>query len=524
MKELTRSMMTEDLDELVRLLAETHPDPFRHFGGPVSFYDAAHQLLDSLPSTLSSMQFWRLLSSFVARLDDGHTAIYYEQPPDTRRWPANFGIVGEGLYVESVRQSEWLPLLGAQLTGIDGVPWSVLFDRQRQLQGSDNFIDALRRLTKTLSSRPLLAALLDYDQEPSTIQVELKPAYHQAPAIYEWLWDAYDHPLMAPASAVHCPEIGSGGMSWGFVNDDHDIACLRIGELMDYREAFEDWYMSVFWRPIQEAWAQHFPHEPFQKEAVPQLLARIPSACETLDTLFQAAQAYNTSWLIVDLRFATGGHSLLESILRYALYGSRAFWNDESGYQVPRYSPLYLKNYHALPEGASLKWGGYDFRDKRAWQKRKHQRLNPITRKQAEKEWEQEIEGIPTLAKWVQAQSTQKKRWSPQVLMVTSAHTYSAGFDVAAMLWRHGARHFGVAPAQAGNCFIDVLHFELPHSQCRGIISYKESWLFPENPEIGTVLSPKFPLTYETLSGYGFDPHAGIRLALEYIQGHRETF
>ncbi|WP_053959365.1 hypothetical protein [Sulfobacillus thermosulfidooxidans] len=525
MKQLTRSMMTEDVEELVQLLVESHPDPFRHFGGPVSFYDAATRLLDSLPETSSPTQFWRLLSPFVARLRDGHTRILCEQPPDAGRWPAEFGIVGEQLYVQSVRQRDLLPLLGAQLMGIDGVSWSELCDRQQQLQGSDNVIDNLRRLTQNMASRSLLAALLDYDQKMNTMRFALKRPHHQQSEIYEWSWDAYDHDVIVPASTVHCPPLDTGSITWGFLDENHDIACLRVGELMNYREAFEEWNHMGFQRPIEAAWSKHFPDEPFQVQALPKLLSRIPSACETLENLWQAALTNHTTWLIVDLRGAIGGNSLFETILLYGLYGLDAVLENDGGYQIPRYSPLYLKNYRVLPDGASLKLGGYDFRDQREWQKRRRTPLCSASRKQAEaeKQWEQWIESIPTLAKWVHRQTTKKTRWSPKVLMVTGANTYSAGFDVAAMLWSHGAKHFGTAPAQAGNCFIDVLHFALPHSCCYGTISYKESWRFPENPEIGTILTPQFPLTYEMLSRYDFDPNASIRMALEYIQRRRES-
>ncbi|MEZ4573269.1 MAG: hypothetical protein R2849_23720 [Thermomicrobiales bacterium] len=46
-----------------------------------------------------------------------------------------------------------------------------------------------------------------------------------------------------------------------------------------------------------------------------------------------------------------------------------------------------------------------------------------------------------------------------EVTVLTSARTYSAGFDMAAMLYKHGATIVGAPSSQAGNCFIDTLRY-----------------------------------------------------------------
>lgn len=107
--------------------------------------------------------------------------------------------------------------------------------------------------------------------------------------------------------------------------------------------------------------------------------------------------------------------------------------------------------------------------------------------------------------------------WTPEVLVLTSADTFSAGFDLVVVLWRRGARIVGVPSAQAGNCFIDILGYTLKHSGLWGNISFKRSLYFPDDPERGKLLRPTHELTYEYLSSQGFDPHATINLALEHL-------
>lgn len=103
--------------------------------------------------------------------------------------------------------------------------------------------------------------------------------------------------------------------------------------------------------------------------------------------------------------------------------------------------------------------------------------------------------------------------WTPRVVVVSSARTYSAAFDVVAMLHAHGAELVGVPSAQAGNCFIDSLSFELKNSHIRGHLGFKRSLSFPHEPGKGRLLRPDMELTYDTLSRMSFDPHAALRLA-----------
>lgn len=111
--------------------------------------------------------------------------------------------------------------------------------------------------------------------------------------------------------------------------------------------------------------------------------------------------------------------------------------------------------------------------------------------------------------------------WTPRVVVLTSAWTYSAGFDVVKLLLHNGATVIGVPSAQAGNCFIDVLRFRLEHSGLAGWVSFKWSQAFPGDAERGRVLRPSRELTYADLAARDFDPHASVALALDYLHADR---
>lgn len=64
--------------------------------------------------------------------------------------------------------------------------------------------------------------------------------------------------------------------------------------------------------------------------------------------------------------------------------------------------------------------------------------------------------------------------------------------------------------------------WELEHTRIGGSVSGSYFNKFPSDPELGRVLPVHYPLTYETLTSYDFDPHAEYLYALEYLSGNGE--
>jgi hypothetical protein len=249
-------------------------------------------------------------------------------------------------------------------------------------------------------------------------------------------------------------------------------------------------------------------------------IAAVPSAAEQLLDLFTAMREAQTETVLVDLRDNGGGNSFFAAILAYFLYGVDGSIDLDTGYQVLRYSPLYLANYLSPPEDrrtaieAAMGNGGYDFAEEREWRRRRREGLAGAERARAVVDTETQVAQAPSFSAIFERREGEGI-WTPRIVVLTSGRTYSAGFDVAAMLVKRGARLVGVPSSQAGNCFIDGLFYTLDHSQLTGIISYKWSLLFPDEPERGTLLQPDVELTYEYLASTGFDPNAAVRLALE---------
>lgn len=129
------------------------------------------------------------------------------------------------------------------------------------------------------------------------------------------------------------------------------------------------------------------------------------------------------------------------------------------------------------------------------------------------------LSDMPTFARFVeQPDEVSAPLHALRVVVLTAARTYSAGFDIATMLVKHGASVIGTPSAQSGNCFIDALRFTLINSRLNGSISYKRSLMFPDDAEVGSLLRPDVELTYQQLVTMNFDPNAAVRLAREYLE------
>jgi hypothetical protein len=510
MEILTKHAMEEDLDTLCQWLVESHPDPFSGGGGPIAFYRRADAIRRQLPDRLAADAFLRLLRPFVAALQDGHTVIGPPPSvPSSTRLALEFVVVPDGLVVSRVLSPDLRGCLGARVEAVNDVPMDRLAATVATFWGCDNSLHVWCRLADVLGNPALWHEVLGQDANPGTVRLRnpdetdrrIPAVWH--PASSETGWE--------PASGVAMPPLDATQVGWGFADARRDVAILRIGSLMRYREAAEVWWASGYHQAVR-SWYQtiHPGVEPMNAELA-QFVAEVPAATPQLIACLQAMARARTPWLVVDLTESTGGNSVLANMLGYAVFGPSALAGFDEGYQIPRYSPLYAENYGQIPAGD---WGpgGYDFRAERHWQTRLSERVQ--TRGSDAADW---LADVPTFRHAV----PDLPPWRPHVVAVTGARTYSAGFDILLTLKGLGAHHVGVPSSQAPNCFIDILRYSLPHSRLSGTIAFKHSLSLPGLDPTLRHLEPEVTLTYDQMRTYAFDPAAGVRLALETIRGGR---
>jgi len=109
--------------------------------------------------------------------------------------------------------------------------------------------------------------------------------------------------------------------------------------------------------------------------------------------------------------------------------------------------------------------------------------------------------------------------YRPEVILVlVNPRTFSSGFTMARHLYLAGATLVGTPSAQASNCFGELLRWRLEHTKIEGVVSGSYFNQFPNDPELGRVLPVHYPLTYEKLASYDFDPNAEYLYALELLR------
>jgi hypothetical protein len=520
---LSQTEARADVRQLVGYLESAHPNAYGD-RGKVAFQREVRDILDAIaPAGLTVRELFRLVRPLVASLGDGHTTIrMHREPGDEARVWLDLEPVDGTLIVSRVYREEDRALLGGTVESLAGVDPTELRARMRRLRGTENLYTELVFVADALRDPGTLGDLLEWEERPKMLPVEV----HGSDGLHRSEVPVGDPPAIAgftPASQLTLPEPNAAGMAWGFLDEGGSLAYLRIDTMMRYREAFEIWRETGYTHNLGDHLtevASAATDEPVP-EGIDARIELVPSGTELFIELFTAMEESGTEHMIVDLRRNQGGQSYLSMVLAYFLYGMEGLVQVDDGYQIRRYSQLYLDNYTARSveslreEGFEL--GDYDFSMERRWRRQLGGELTVEELQAHRADIEAMLVYAPTVRRIIE-QGDWDRTWTPQVTVLTAARTFSAGFDVAVTLHKLGARIAGVPPCQAGNCYIDTLAYQLDHSGLFGGLSYKQSLLFPGDPTKGNLLRPDLELTLADVEAMASDPDAIVRLVLSASQ------
>ncbi|HET8844732.1 MAG TPA: S41 family peptidase [Ktedonobacteraceae bacterium] len=525
---LSKQALQEDVLQLTNLLVESHPDPYSAGGGTLAFHRRVQNILASIPEDgMTSSDFLRLLRPLVASVQDGHTSIRPSekeggQTVHPRPW-LDWDVVEGQLYLAGVYRPEDGHFLGARLRMLEGLAFAQLIEGVSRVRGCDNEYHRLVCLGRAFAEPEFLADILGCEALPQQLHLTLQlPDGSEQTTVFP-LSETAPGKVIQPATSVSMSDLNAAQLGWSFLDEQRKIACLRATSMSYYREAFEYSYAVGYQSHIHanlKKTAQEVTSDPLPEDIAARI-ALIPSATDLLQELFGALRAAQSTHLIIDVRHNGGGNSLFGAMLLYFLYGLERLLSTDEGYQIQRYSPLFFQanqNLKPADHQDALQNGGYDFSMEKAWQIGQHQKRSKEDLDHEYQDLRRIVARTPTFSALLE-QQLWEATWTPQVLVLTSADTYSAGFDLVLALYRQGADVIGVPSAQAANCFIDGLWYQLKHSQLEGWISYKRSLGFPDDAERGKLLRPHIELSYAYLASQGFDPHATVRLALEHLKG-----
>ena len=297
------------------------------------------------------------------------------------------------------------------------------------------------------------------------------------------------------------PSANQAGLAYDFYDTERRIAYLRVDHMKSYRERCE--------------------RDPNSTANC----ASIPSATETFKDLVIDMEAAGSETLIVDLRDNEGGDSAMAEILIYCLFGKdtilsgmTASW-AEGGGDIRRISSLYLESMGMTLEqfnqgrAVPLRVGDYDFSFDFTDDADRFQAL----KSQTSALYEEHIREMSTFYAEYEA-GTYAGYYTPnEIVVLVTPGTFSAGSTMMRLLYLSGATLVGTPSGQAANCFGNAKYWRLNHTGIEGGVSSTYYIDFPNDPEMGRVLPVHYPLTYEQLASYDFDPNAEFLYALELL-------
>ena len=349
-----------DFNEFVRLLEETHPDPYTNYGGRPFFRRAAMETRFSLilDSVTSTDELSRRIRQFLIPLQDGHTGIegsfgFDSDEHDNICAPVSFSPISDGVIIVSI-SSEYKDLLGSRLIAIEGIPFKKVCEDLAQNFTAENEIGRITHFcfVSSLGFGALKKVLPDMRQDSITYQIltpDGKPMDLTLPIIQAF--GGGDKHLASVEEAQPLPP--QKNLSYMFVDDKKNTMYFRSSQIMA-RDALEyirsngmglDQYLSRVYYSFND---DEMPQD------VDEALARIPSFSDEFDKMLQQMKKNKSKNLIIDLRGNGGGYTPIVIPTLYQMWGDK-FIMDHTNFGIKFYqllSPLYMKKMNVSMEQA----------------------------------------------------------------------------------------------------------------------------------------------------------------------------
>lgn len=525
---IPRQQLVADVRQLGDFIELVHPDPYVNGGGKIAFHRRLQETIARLPEQgLTREEFYRHLRPFVAAVGDAHTWLRdpyrtdYRSPGGT---PLYFRVVEHGLYVAAAPKQH-ASLIGARLVSIEGVTFQEILARQAHLMGAENQYLLLRNLAGTgaLWKRCFLEHLLPEWHDRSQVRLQLRHSDGEVRQHSLEVPKSIAYPLTSPSSRIKLPPRDKCDFAYAFMDDDRRTVLLVIDGMSSYREVFE--YERAVGSSVDLDRAREIYNRYHNAWLAPRdmdkLIAGLPSATETFRALVEEMRAAGTERLLVDLRRNDGGASLMADFLVYVLHGREKLMALKAGKrEIRKLSPRYFeRNSNVSLEDLN--------RDKPLELRKSDYDLGPVfygrfdPTQDVDQRIKHELEALygklPTFAACYRDDVYDGHYCPRHIVVLCSPETFSSGWTLMYYLKQAGAIVVGTPSSQAPNCFGDCLGFELTRSGLSGIVSQKRFEYFPGDPERGRLLVPDYPLSYDQLAEFGFDPNAEILLALEVL-------
>lgn len=508
-----------DFNEFVRLLEETHPDPYTNYGGKPFFRKAAMETRYALiqDSVTSADGLTRRIQEFLAPLHDGHTGIRSQLGSNDKSLvPIMFEAINDGIIIKRI-PDEYKEMIGSRVLAIEGVPVKDVCDGLAMYFTSENEIGKkLLFCYRGMQPGTLRKVIPVLRGEYITYQVETPKGKHVDLRLPLIPLDKAQEWFMANQNTVTKYDFPNGDLTYDFVGKDKKTMYLRLHSIMA-RDCFKymqqnGWDYEKELQQMYSLWGKEMPADP--KEAISQL----PSFSDEFEKMLQLMKQNGSINLIIDLRGNDGGWTPITLPTLYQLWGDqylkqRGDWGIFSAKLI---SPLLLKKYNTSIEkenaanSTSFIMGDY-FIEEEGFA------VDEVTDEIRNKF----INGCMSSVKdKLMAQQGQPVYKPKHVYVLTDPGTFSAAFHYAFFLWKMGATIVGVTSSQAPNTYMEVTGFELPRTGLRGSISNTLQQFLPVSDARSKDFTPDLMPTYEDYKRYNFDDNTIPMYLMDIINGN----
>ena len=510
-----------DFNEFVRLLEETHPDPYTNYGGRPFFRRAAMETRNALflDSVTSPDELARRIQSFIAPLQDGHTGLYGQNGLNNEFLaPIDFEPINDGIIIKRV-SDEHKNLIGSKLLAIENVPVKEVCDGLAMHYSAENEIGKMMLCYHFVKPNDLRLVIPSVTDEAITYQIEtpkgkrldLKLPMVTADEFREWNQAGKGK----NKSSIQVP---TKDLTYDFVGKGKNTMYLRLTQIMG-RDCFE--YLKAsgmdyqsYLKEVYQVWGKELPANP--DEAI----AQMPSFSEEFYNMLQLMKENGSKNLIIDLRGNIGGFTPITIPTLYQLWGDE-FIMASANMETENYqmiSPLLMKKYNQsldnlnMMNPVKLVYGDYKYPSG------KQKQVKEVTAKMRKRY----INNWMSCAKdKLKAQNGEPVYTPEHVYVLTDPGTFSAGFHYAFYLWKMGATIVGVSSCQAPNTYMEVTPFELPRTGLKGSFSNTLQLCLPVDDPRAKQFTPDLMPSYEDYKRYNFDENTILLYLLDYIKGQK---
>ncbi|NHJ84949.1 MAG: hypothetical protein FK734_05775, partial [Asgard group archaeon] len=485
------------------------------------------ELILSVPDDgLTKEEFFFHISPFIAKLEDAHTGLFYDNQLQDKENPGGipfyFIPIEKNLIISAVTNPEHLSLLGAKLLSVEGISFESLISRVKNLQGFDNMSNLLGNLGRFgfLYFRNSLQKLIPEWKDYKQVSVSLALANGEIIEKQFITNEKRTYPLLSNESGILTVN-SMKSFDYCFFDKEEKIAYLKIDNMISYREAHELFQaigLIEFNEIVKEIYKK-FNDGPMP-DNLSDIINGLPSATELFTSLFQKMKHNKADHLIVDVRKCQGGQDFIILFLLYFIIGfEKSVELVQSRSDVLKFSKFFADKtkdglnfkeiyyYKQVP----LEINDYYFGNDKTFS------LYKDNSKQIES-FSESMKQMPTFFKEFSSRKFEAYYQPKKIIVLSSDVTHSSAFDLMLNLKRIGAVTIGVPSGQSGNCFGNIRMFELSNSKIKGKVATRFFMAFPENPKPHLTLTPDFELTNDIFSSYNFDENATLLYALDLIK------